>query len=94
MQVLHVEQEVLGDGTTALESLLSCDTERSALLKVPLWASFSQVPSQSHVSSIVLDVCARHWACLLRIWVQSWPACLPISPKTGLCRWREPLLTA
>ena len=32
--MLHVEQEVLGDGTTALESLLSCDTERSALLKV------------------------------------------------------------
>ena len=33
-QVLHVEQEVLGDATTALESLLACDTERTALLKV------------------------------------------------------------
>ena len=36
LQVLHVEQEVLGDGTTATESLLACDTERSALLKARL----------------------------------------------------------
>lgn len=32
MRVLHVEQEVAGDDTTALESVLECDHERSTLL--------------------------------------------------------------
>lgn len=32
MRVLHVEQEVAGDDTTALESVLECDQERSTLL--------------------------------------------------------------
>lgn len=32
MRVLHVEQEVAGDDTSALESVLECDQERSALL--------------------------------------------------------------
>ncbi|KAK9806400.1 hypothetical protein WJX73_002265 [Symbiochloris irregularis] len=33
MQILHVEQEVRGDSTTVLESVLMCDTERTALLE-------------------------------------------------------------
>lgn len=32
MRVLHVEQEVAGDDTSALESVLECDQERSTLL--------------------------------------------------------------
>lgn len=32
MRVLHVEQEVAGDDTSALESVLECDHERSTLL--------------------------------------------------------------
>lgn len=32
MRVLHVEQEVAGDDTSALESVLECDQERSMLL--------------------------------------------------------------
>lgn len=32
VRVLHVEQEVAGDDTSALESVLECDQERSALL--------------------------------------------------------------
>ena len=31
--VLHVEQEVVGDDTVAVESVLECDEERTALLK-------------------------------------------------------------
>ena len=31
--VLHVEQEVIGDDTVVLESLLECDVERAELLK-------------------------------------------------------------
>ena len=31
--VLHVEQEVTGDDTIVLESLLECDVERAELLK-------------------------------------------------------------
>lgn len=31
--VLHVEQEVVGDDTVAVESVLECDVERTALLK-------------------------------------------------------------
>ena len=34
-QILHVEQEVVGDDTTVLEAVLACDSERSTLLKVP-----------------------------------------------------------
>ncbi len=33
MQILHVEQEVAGDGRSVLEAVLACDTERSALLQ-------------------------------------------------------------
>lgn len=33
-QILHVEQEVVGDDTTVLEAVLACDSERSALLTV------------------------------------------------------------
>ena len=32
ISVLHVEQEVEGDDTLALESVLQCDTERAELL--------------------------------------------------------------
>ncbi len=32
MSVLHVEQEVTGDNTLALDSVLECDTERVQLL--------------------------------------------------------------
>ena len=31
--ILHVEQEVVGDDTQALDSVLECDTARNALLK-------------------------------------------------------------
>ena len=31
--VLHVEQEVVGDDTVAVDSVLECDMERNALLK-------------------------------------------------------------
>lgn len=33
ISVLHVEQEVVGDDTTAIESVLQCDFVREALLK-------------------------------------------------------------
>ncbi len=33
VSVLHVEQEVVGDDTTAVESVLESDEERSRLLK-------------------------------------------------------------
>ena len=33
LSVLHVEQEVVGDDTTALDSVLNCDTERRKLLE-------------------------------------------------------------
>ena len=33
MTVLHVEQEVVGDDTAALASVLECDEERETLLK-------------------------------------------------------------
>jgi hypothetical protein len=33
ISVLHVEQEVVGDDTTALESVLQCDTVREELLR-------------------------------------------------------------
>ncbi|XP_023224530.1 ATP-binding cassette sub-family F member 3-like isoform X1 [Centruroides sculpturatus] len=33
ISILHVEQEVVGDDTTALESVLQCDEERQSLLK-------------------------------------------------------------
>lgn len=32
ISVLHVEQEVIGDDTPAIESVLECDTVRSGLL--------------------------------------------------------------
>jgi ATP-binding cassette subfamily F protein 3 len=31
--ILHVEQEVIGDETIALDSVLECDEERNRLLK-------------------------------------------------------------
>lgn len=33
MSILHVEQEVVGDDTPALQSVLECDTKREELLK-------------------------------------------------------------
>lgn len=33
VSILHVEQEVVGDDTIALDSVLECDTVRSNLLK-------------------------------------------------------------
>jgi ATP-binding cassette subfamily F protein 3 len=33
ISVLHVEQEVVGDDTPALESVLECDTVREELLR-------------------------------------------------------------
>lgn len=33
ISVLHVEQEVVGDDTAALESVLECDTVREELLR-------------------------------------------------------------
>ena len=33
IRILHVEQEVVGDGTPALQSVLECDTKRENLLK-------------------------------------------------------------
>ena len=33
ISVLHVEQEVAGDDTPALQSVLECDEKREALLK-------------------------------------------------------------
>ena len=33
LQILHVEQEVVGDDTTVIESVLACDTERTSLLQ-------------------------------------------------------------
>lgn len=32
-QVLHVEQEAVGDDTTVLDAILECDIERTELLK-------------------------------------------------------------
>jgi ATP-binding cassette subfamily F protein 3 len=32
LQVLHVEQEVVGDDTAVLQAVLECDSERSELL--------------------------------------------------------------
>lgn len=34
LQVLHVEQEIVGDDRSVLRAVLDCDSERSALLKV------------------------------------------------------------
>lgn len=34
LQVLHVEQEIVGDDRSVLQAVLDCDSERSALLKV------------------------------------------------------------
>ena len=33
VSILHVEQEVEGDATLAVDSVLQCDTEREALLQ-------------------------------------------------------------
>ena len=33
IRILHVEQEVIGDDTTALDSVLECDFKRNELLK-------------------------------------------------------------
>lgn len=33
ISVLHVEQEVIGDDTIAIDSVLQCDTEREELLR-------------------------------------------------------------
>jgi len=33
VSILHVEQEVVGDDTTALDSVLECDVERKQLLE-------------------------------------------------------------
>ena len=33
ISILHVEQEVIGDDTKAIDSVLECDTERERLLK-------------------------------------------------------------
>lgn len=33
ISILHVEQEVVGDDTPAIESVLSCDTKRERLLQ-------------------------------------------------------------
>lgn len=33
ISILHVEQEVVGDGTVALDSVLECDSVRQALLE-------------------------------------------------------------
>lgn len=33
ISILHVEQEVVGDDTVALQSVLECDTTREYLLK-------------------------------------------------------------
>ncbi len=33
IRILHVEQEVEGDDTSALQSVLECDTKREGLLK-------------------------------------------------------------
>lgn len=42
IRVLHVEQEVIGDSTTAMESVLQADLERTSLLK-----ELSQCQSES-----------------------------------------------
>jgi hypothetical protein len=34
LQILHVEQEVVGDDRTVLQAVLDCDSERASLLKV------------------------------------------------------------
>jgi hypothetical protein len=39
LQILHVEQEVVGDDRTVLQAVLDCDGERAALLRVGCWLS-------------------------------------------------------
>jgi hypothetical protein len=49
LTVLHVEQEVVGNDVTALNSVLECDTERQRLLDEE-----KQIASNLHVQRSVL----------------------------------------
>jgi len=50
LQILHVEQEVAGDDTTVIDSVLAADVERSQLLKVILFSV--QLPYASRILPI------------------------------------------
>ena len=59
-QVLHVEQEVVGDDTTVLQSVLDCDTERNELLEeeAELMAKLNLVSGAEVVRTLCSACCS------------------------------------
>ena len=60
LSILHVEQEVDGDETSALESVLECDEERATLLKKEKQLLVSSDESSSDLAQVVttrVDMC-------------------------------------
>ncbi|KAL4424205.1 hypothetical protein ABPG75_001506 [Micractinium tetrahymenae] len=55
-QILHVEQEVVGDDTTALEAVLHCDTERLRLLEEE--QQLMELIEQSHSTGVAAAAAA------------------------------------
>ena len=52
-QILHVEQEVVGDDTTALQCVLNSDIERTQLLEEESHLLALQVKPQLELTSVV-----------------------------------------
>lgn len=61
-QILHVEQEVVGDGTTALQCVLNADVERVQLLQ-----------EEAHLVQLQVDNCRISSSRYLPFLVQQFP---------------------
>lgn len=67
--MLHVEQEVVGDDTTALESVLQCDTVREELLRKEREISVSinhgyVFARIKHLNCVHTHLCVRAFVCV------------------------------
>ncbi len=58
LSILHVEQEVDGDETSALESVLECDEERATLLKREKQLLAGSDESSADLAQVGMIVCA------------------------------------
>lgn len=58
-QILHVEQEVVGDNTSALQCVLNTDIERAQLLEEEAQLIAKQVPYVVLLSVAIVDQCCR-----------------------------------
>jgi hypothetical protein len=74
VQILHVEQEVVGDDRTVLQAVLDCDSERAALLKVGrsalIWGAVTGSGVGRNVTGLRERLC-EHALMQLQLWTRT-----------------------